>query len=189
MSLVSRVQNILMSPQSEWPVIAGEGASVGSLFTGYILPVAAIPPIASIIGQGLLGPLGLVGGVIAAIIAYIISLVVTYIVGFVAAKLAPSFAGRDDLTQGMKLAGYAYTASWVAGILLVIPGSIGKLLAGLIGLYSLYLLYLGTSPVMGVPQDKSIVYTIVLIVIAVVLAAIAVTVVGIVLGMFMFASM
>ena len=187
MSLVSRVQNILMSPQTEWPVIAAEGASVGSLYSGYIIPLAAIGPVCSVIGSGILGPLGLVGGIIAAIVTYVLSLVMTYVMAFIAAKLAPSFGGRDDLTQGLKLVAYSYTAPWVVGVFLLIP-KIGSIF-GILGLYSLYLLYLGASPVVGVPKDRSVIYIIVLIVVAVVLTMIVGLITGLLLGGMLMATM
>ena len=43
MALVDRVKNILLSPRTEWPVIDAEPATVASLYTGYIMPLAAIP--------------------------------------------------------------------------------------------------------------------------------------------------
>ncbi len=45
MSLVDRARNIITNPAAEWPVIAGEPASVGSLYTGYVIPLALIAPI------------------------------------------------------------------------------------------------------------------------------------------------
>ena len=44
MTIVDRVKNILIAPKTEWPVIAGETATVQSLYTGYILILAAIGP-------------------------------------------------------------------------------------------------------------------------------------------------
>ena len=183
MSLVSRVQNILMSPGSEWPVIAGEGASVGSLYSGYIIPLAAIPPLASFISFAFLLGLGLVYGIVWALVSYVLALIGCYIIAFIAAKLAPSFGGRDDMVQGLKLTAYSYTAGWVGGIFTLIPIA-GGIIALVAAIYGLYLLYLGTSPVMGVPKDKSIVYTIVLIVVAVVVTGIIGAVVGTIVGLF-----
>src|SRR6266704_1281620 len=48
--LLERAKNILLKPNAEWPVIAAETTSTGKLYTGYIVPLAAIGPIASIIG-------------------------------------------------------------------------------------------------------------------------------------------
>src|SRR5258707_10703118 len=47
MSLVERAKNILLQPKTEWPVIAAEQATTGSLYTGYVIPLALIGPVAS----------------------------------------------------------------------------------------------------------------------------------------------
>ena len=41
--LLARVKNILLTPKTEWPVIAAEPASTASIYTGYILILAAVP--------------------------------------------------------------------------------------------------------------------------------------------------
>jgi hypothetical protein len=56
------------------------------------------------------------------------------------------------------------TAAWVAGIFGLLP--MLSFLA-ILGLYGLYLLYKGAKPLMGVPEDKSMVYTIVTVVVAI----------------------
>ena len=55
MALVDRVKNILLSPRTEWPVIDAEPATVASLYTGYIMPLAAIPVICQAIGMSMIG--------------------------------------------------------------------------------------------------------------------------------------
>ena len=42
--LIARVKGILLTPKTEWPVIAGEPATVADLYKGYIIWLAAIPP-------------------------------------------------------------------------------------------------------------------------------------------------
>src|SRR5664280_597388 len=42
MAIVDRVKNICLTPNTEWPVIAEEATSAGSLITGYVAPLAAI---------------------------------------------------------------------------------------------------------------------------------------------------
>ena len=46
MALVDRVKNILLTPRTEWSAIAGETATVQGLYTGYIMILAAIGPVA-----------------------------------------------------------------------------------------------------------------------------------------------
>ena len=55
MGLVDRVKNILLKSKQEWEVIDGEAATVGSLYTGYIIPLAAIGPICTAIGYSVFG--------------------------------------------------------------------------------------------------------------------------------------
>ena len=55
MALVERARRIVMQPREEWPVIAAETATVRDLYTGYIMPLAAIGPAASFIGLSVLG--------------------------------------------------------------------------------------------------------------------------------------
>ena len=65
-SLVTRAMNILTKPATEWRVIDGEATTVGRLITGYALILAAIAPLAMLLGMFVLGfalsaPLELVG--------------------------------------------------------------------------------------------------------------------------------
>jgi hypothetical protein len=167
-ALVDRVRNILTTPATEWPAIAAEPATVGSLYSSYIIPLAAIPAVCAFIGRLFLSH-NIVLGLITAVVTYILSLIVVFVVGFIASALAPSFGGVNDQVQGLKLAAYSSTAAWVAGVFNIIP-ILGSFIALLGGLYSLYLLYLGASPVMRVPQDKAIGYSVVVILCYIVLS-------------------
>ena len=51
MNLVERAKNIVLQPNQEWPVIAGEATDTKSLFVGYAMPLAAIPSIAAWLGH------------------------------------------------------------------------------------------------------------------------------------------
>jgi len=55
MALVDRVKNILLTPKTEWPVIAAETTSTADLLKGYVAPLAAIPAICGFIGGSLIG--------------------------------------------------------------------------------------------------------------------------------------
>lgn len=176
MDIVSRVKNILVTPKTEWAVIAGERTPLPALYTGYICILAAIPAVSMLIGRSLLGPLPISWGIRIAVISYVIGLAMVVLVGFIAAKLAPTFGGQDDMDQALKLVAYSYTPAWVAGIFHLIPGL--GIVATIAGLYSLYLLYLGIPPLMKSPDDKAVVYTVAIIVIAIVLTL----VLGMVLG-------
>jgi hypothetical protein len=165
MSVVDRVRNILVTPKTEWPVIAAEPATVGSIFKDYVLIVALLPLVGALLG-GLLFSGGLL--IVPAIAAYAIGLGVLYVMALVADALAPGFDGRKDSVSAMKLVGYAATPQWVAGFFAFIPGL--NIIIGLIGFaYAAYLLYLGSMATMRVPASKAAAYTIVLILIWIVL--------------------
>ena len=77
-----------------------------------------------------------------------------------------SFGGTKDPLKAFKVAAYFPTASWIAGILMLFPALAP--IALLAGLYSLYLLYVGLPILMKVPEDKLVVYFIVVLVLAII---------------------
>jgi hypothetical protein len=186
MALVDRVKNILMSPRAEWQVIDAEPATVASLYTGYIMPLALIPPICQAIGMSLIGyTIPFVGGhyktpigsaLVSALVLYCFSLVAVFIVALIVDALAPSFGGTKNQVQALKVVAYSYTASWVGGLLSLIPQI--SIIGGIFGIYSLYLLFLGLPVLMKSPADKALGYTVVVIICAVVITAILFFAVG-----------
>jgi len=174
MALVDRVKGILLTPKTEWATIEGEAATTGSLYTGYVLPLAAVPAIAGFIGMAVVG-YGVLGtriqipmGTAAtwAAVQYCASLVGVFVMGLIIDALAPSFGGQKNATQALKVAVYSSTASWLAGIFAIIPG---LAVLAIVGLYSLYLLYLGLPQLMKAPADKAVGYTVVVIIVAIVI--------------------
>ncbi|HZQ59711.1 MAG TPA: YIP1 family protein, partial [Casimicrobiaceae bacterium] len=100
MALIDRVKNIIANPRAEWPRIAEEPATVGSLFTGYILILAAIGPIATVVRS----PMLLLG---VAIVSYIIALIITVVLALIVDALAPSFGGEKNFVSSLKLVAYS----------------------------------------------------------------------------------
>jgi hypothetical protein len=181
MNLQSRVRNILVTPKTEWTVIASEPSSVASIYTSYVLILAAIPAVCTFIGVGLLsgifagGGYGAAAGLIAGVMSYVNDIVGCLIAAFVVQALASTFGSRGDFVQALKLAAYAYTPIWIAGVLhLFILLSVLIVVAAI---YAIYLFYLGLPPVMHTPQDKVIPYMLV--------SAVVIIVVHFVLGMLM----
>ena len=172
MNLVSRAKSILMTPRQEWPVIDGEPLDLRQLLVGYVLPLAAIGPIANIIGWSMFGFGGLfrmsLGSSIShAIVAYIFAIIGVFVLAWIINALAPSFGGTQSMPQAIKLAAYSSTAAWVAGIFGIIPALV--ILAAIGGIYSLYLCYIGLPVLMKSPADKTMTYFIVIIVAAIII--------------------
>ena len=168
MSLVDRVKGILLSPKEEWPKIGSETATVPSLYSGYIMILAAIGPIALMLRSMIFG---FFGAIVGAIVMYIVALGCTYVMALIVDALATTFGGEKNFVQSLKLAAYASTAVWVAGILHLLGGLAGILIL-IAALYSLYTFYLGIAVMKKCPQDKAIPYTLVVLVCGIVLFAI-----------------
>ena len=194
-TLVDRAKAILMKPKEEWPVIAAEKTEIAALYRTYVIPLAAIGPVANAIGGALIGTsqvgVGAVrvpftNAVVGAVIAFALSLLGTYVVARVIDYLAPRYGGTRDLTGAFKVSAYSSTAQWLVGIFALIP-ALSAL--SILGLYGLYLLYLGLPVVMKVPAEKAMSYT-VAVVVAVILVFIVIGVVsGIVIGTAAFATL
>ncbi len=73
----------------------------------------------------------------------------------------------ENMPQAIKVAAYSATPQWIAGIFGLIPALL--VLVMIAALYSLYLFYLGLPVLMKVPQEKAMVYTVVVIVAVIVL--------------------
>lgn len=176
MNLVERVKRILLTPRPEWEVIDGEPTTPAELYKSYIMPLAAIGPIAQVIGFSVFGvrvpfgatvyrtPIGT--AITGAIVNYVLALIGVYVLALVIDALAPTFGGTRNQVQALKVAAYSSTASWLAGIFVLIPGL--RVLT-ILGLYSLYLLYLGLPALMKTPQERAGAYTAVVVVAAIVL--------------------
>jgi len=168
MSLVDRVKGTLLSPKEEWPKIGSETATVPSLYSGYIMILAAIGPVAMMIRSIFFG---FFGAIVGAIVMYIVAIGCTYVMALIIDALATTFGGEKNFIQSLKLAAYASTAVWVAGILHLLGGLAGILIL-IAALYSLYTFYLGIAVMKKCPQDKAIPYTLVVLVCGIVLFAI-----------------
>ncbi|MET0231959.1 MAG: Yip1 family protein, partial [Rhodanobacteraceae bacterium] len=186
--LIARVKAILVTPKTEWPVIAAEPATVADLYKNYIVWLAAVPAVCqfikgSFIGYGMFGvhyrtPIG--AGITGLVVGYALSLALIYVVALIVDALAPTFSGQKNQVQALKTVAYAWTASWVAGIAALIPW-LGFLIILAALVYGIYLLYLGLPSTMKCPPDKAGGYTAVTIIIAIVLSwIIGIVVAGIV---------
>ena len=177
--LIARVKNILLTPKTEWPVIAAEPDTVVGLYKNYIVILAAIPAVIAFLRYSVIGVgipivggtfrLGIGAGITQMIVTYVVSLGVAYLMMLIIDALAPSFGGQKDQTQALKSIAYAYTASWVASILSLI-GGLGFLILLVAGIYGIYLLYLGLPHTMKCPQDKAGGYAAVAIILAILLS-------------------
>lgn len=173
MNLVDRAKNLILTPRTEWAVIDNEQHTVQGLYTQYVMILAAIGPVASFIGYSIVGfgsyriPIG--AGVAYMVLSYLLSLGSVYVLALIIDALAPSFGGTKSFMQAFKVAAFAPTAAWLAGIFGILPA---LAILSILGLYSLYLLFIGLPMLMKAPQDKAVPYLVVVIIAAIVLAVV-----------------
>lgn len=174
--LTARAKAILLTPKTEWTVVAAEPDTVAGLYKNYIMILAAIPVLAMFVKNSLIGHsffgvtvrTGFFSGVFGMLLSYALSLGVVYLLGLIINALAPTFGGEKNQLQALKTAAYALTAAWLAGIFVLLPW-LGFLLMLAGGIYSIYLMFLGLPVTMRCPPEKAVGYTAVVIVIAFVL--------------------
>lgn len=177
MNLIQRATDITLKPSTEWEVIAPEVTTTADLYKSYIMPLAAIPVVASFLGMTLIGMsvpfvgnirTPIVTGVTTLVLGFLVSLISTFVIAQIINALAPSFGGEKNSAQALKVTAYAFTPAWLAGILNIVPmlGMLGIFA----GLYSIYVLYLGLPVLMKAPKDKAVGYTVVSVLCAIVLS-------------------
>lgn len=170
MNLVERVKAIIISPQTEWPVIEREPGDAGYLFANYVAYLAAIPAVCHLIGTLLLAGMfriGIIAAIVFAVFSYILSFIIVYVVALIVDALAPSFNGTKNFQNALKLTVYSYTPAWLVGIFYLIPG---LAFLTILGLYAFYLFYLGAPTLMKIPAEKAIIFTLAVVVIGIVIS-------------------
>lgn len=189
-NLIQRVRNIILKPKEEWTVIASEKPDKMKLIGGYALILALIPAVSTFIALAIIGTSKFMGysdrsflrGLSEGLTQLIASIVGVYLLSFIIDILAPSFESEKNFGKSMQLSVYSYTAMWLAGILLIIPG-IG-LLSILVGLYSIYLFAIGFPILKYTPKDKVIGYVALTIISMIVITLILQNVFGAIIGFF-----
>lgn len=175
-AIFGRVQRLVLSPATEWDVIAGEDANMQRIYVNYVGPLIVAAAVAGAIGISVFGISAGFGtfrvsagsALGQAVVQIGLGLVGVYVTSLVINALAPQFGGTADAGQAFKLAAYAPTPAWVAGILTIIP-QLG-IIALLAGLYSLYLLFVGLPKLMKPAEDKALVYTLAIVGVMIVLS-------------------
>ncbi len=165
MRLLERVKDILVQPKSEWKVIAKERETQVGLFKSYVLPMAALGPLASIIGLTVVGAslpmgnlrIGFLPALGSAITSFVMAVAGVYILALLIDALATTFASTKNPVNALKVAVYSATPGWLAGLLQLFPGAL-TMVAFLISLYGVYLLYLGLQALMGTPKERALAY-------------------------------
>ena len=110
--LTARVRAILLEPKATWDVIDQEPASLTGLYLTYVMPLAAIGPVAGFIGAVVFGNpkdgvafrppvLNALG---AAVAAYVATLIGVMMLAVLINAFAPPFGATRNQVQALKVA-------------------------------------------------------------------------------------
>jgi hypothetical protein len=144
-------------------------ATVNSIMINYVAVLAAIPFIATLIGDlwyySLFGSFAgyLIGyAFLSAVLTYIFDLISVYVVAIVIQMLSTNFGSTNDKIKSLKLSAWVFTPAFLISVLNIIPFLGVLTILGL--LYGLYILYLGVPLVLNTPKDKVVPYVVVIVV-------------------------
>jgi hypothetical protein len=168
MTLAERATGMLKAPAAEWPRVATEPATEQSIYTGYVMVLAAIGPVVLLLSSLVFGVPGAGFGLRIAISLYVTTLVSVAVIALVADALAPSFDGTRDYLRSFKLVAYSFTPAWLAQLALFVP-ILGGLVALLGTIYAFYLFFIGAPVLRRCTPDKAAAYTLVVVLCTIVL--------------------
>ena len=166
-ALLARLKNIVLSPKTEWPVIALEPTTVPQLYVGYVVPLALLAALMGFLRISVLGVNSPFGGSfrmpISSGLTYTLTMFASvlfgvFVVGLVINALAPTFSGTREPRQALKVAAYSLTPALLSSVLALSP-ILPTLLQLLAGFYGIYVLYLGLPVLMQSPKEKAFGYT------------------------------
>jgi hypothetical protein len=83
--LINRIKNIILTPQTEWPVIEAEPTTISQLYKGYVIPLAAFSALMSFVRMSVIGisffRMPLLTGLTFTLVNFVFGLLGLYLVG------------------------------------------------------------------------------------------------------------
>lgn len=160
--LFARATAIVFRPRTTWRRIAVETTSARALVFGYVVPLAAIGPLATYIALRVTGVRIAADRVYHASVAtalaesltsYGFALGGVALVTLIIAGLSPRFGVSRSLDRALRVVAYAFTPVWIAGATLLVPALTPTLLVA--AAYAVVLLALGIETVLGAARGRA----------------------------------
>jgi hypothetical protein len=166
--IINHIGGILKNPAAHFEAASLEERSVSDLFFGYILILAAIPPIAGLIGTTQFGWSFAAGATVKLTFAsalkisiayYLAILVAIYTLAKLIQWISRTYGGEQSLERCLALTSYTATPMFLIGALQIYPVMWLNYIAGLPVLaYTVYLLYIGTPIMMRIPREQGFLF-------------------------------
>ena len=152
-SLAGMARAFLIRPREAWEEVRNQDAGPADLFTDVVLPAAAIPAVAHLLGFWYHG---FFATVFKAVLWYALAVSAVWAMGKTLVFLAPSFGAAPDETKAFRLAAYSFLPYFSAGVFYLLPFLSFVVFIG--GLYGILVLYHGIPVLMEIPDEKSVSY-------------------------------
>ncbi|XAH22852.1 Yip1 family protein [Xylophilus sp. GW821-FHT01B05] len=168
MTLIHRIQKLLLQPRMAWRRIEEESVSASRLWRQLLL-LALIPAASVGIGMSAIGAGGAglsvrlpwAHGLALAAATYLLLVLGVWLLAHVTAIVAPTFGGRADRLSAFSLAVHASSAALLGGVFLLLPSLAPLMLVA--ACYSAYLVFTGLPVLMRSAPQKTVPYTAVIV--------------------------
>ena len=163
---LGRIKGMLLTPRTEWALIATENTATSRVYAGFIVPLALLDALigflhVSIVGtsEPLMGTVRvpLAGGLLTAVLVFAFGLLGIRVVAWIIDALAPFFGAVPNRRLASAVAAYASTPIWLATVLVLFP-TVWAPVEVLAVLYHTWLLYLGLHVSMRAARDRVLGY-------------------------------
>jgi hypothetical protein len=159
---------LLTQPRPEWEKIRDENESVGECYMRHVLPLAALSPVAGILGTTLIGwriatsaPVTLTAGsaIQIGIVYYLAILFSVFMIGVMIRWMGETYGAEQSLSRCVALAAYTATPLFLVGVMQLYPVLWVNFIVGLPALaYTVYLLYIGVPIMMEILPERGFLF-------------------------------
>jgi hypothetical protein len=167
---ISNAKEIILHHEAEWTrIMSDENDKQSLLRYGMTLLVIAyallflLTLLVSMVVSAVV-PFSAMHAVTSVIIEFVLGVASLYFVPPILGSIAPSFGGKNDTMNALKLYVFAATPAWMGMSIAIIP-LIGWLVAIAGAVYAIYLFWSHFAGAMSIPEDKKVGYVIVSIVV------------------------
>lgn len=167
---LSNAKEIVLNQNTEWTRMMSEESERQNLLRYGMLLITiayAILFVLSLVFAGAISafaPYSLMYLISSVIIRYALTIASLYFVPQILAAIAPSFGGKNDAMNALKLYVFAATPAWIGTAFGIIP-VLGWLVALAGGVYAIFLFWQHFADALSIPSDKKIGYVLVSVVV------------------------
>lgn len=157
--ILSRAYGLFRDPKKEWGQIRDEVTTIPNILIGYVAPLAAIPPVADLIGSAVFNRLLTVApgdALIRAVVTWLVSIACVGFLGVLINAVADNFDAEKDELSAQKVAAYALTPTFLSGVFSLWPPLWWVSLFALAT--TVFLMFRGLPVLMKAPEDRALPY-------------------------------